>query len=175
MKSFSASSVLLVGILAIISLITASAHAKIKRFDVHSRYLSGPERVVVASPDGVPPAKGWPTLYLLNGYDDNEEAWPKRNPLDSLSNAYSVIIVCPDGRNSFYWDIDDSIQTGLKMESFITRGLVSYIDKQFHTDTASRSIAGYSMGGHGLVSDGTSSAVVPLRGFAQRCVGYISS
>ena len=126
-------------------------HAEVRRFEIGSEYLSGPERIVVAWPDGDAPVEGWPSLYLLNGYRDNEEAWPKRTPLDSLANVYSVVIVCPDGRDSFYWDVEDSVRAGLKMESFIVRDLVSHIDSIFPVDTLSRYIAGYRMGGHGAL------------------------
>lgn len=126
-------------------------HAEIRNLTVRSEYLSSPERVVVASPDGQPPEDGWQTLYLLNGYTDNEQAWHKRTPLDSLANAYSVVIVCPDGRDSFYWDVDASLSPGLKMESFITKKLIPTVDSLYHTSGNSRSIAGYSMGGHGAL------------------------
>lgn len=126
-------------------------HAEIRKFSVTSACLATPERVVVAVPDAKAPAKGWPTLYLLNGYLDNEEAWIKCLPLDSLANANSTIIICPDGRDSFYWDVDESVCSGLKMERFITRDLVAMVDSMFATDKASRSIAGYSMGGHGAL------------------------
>lgn len=127
------------------------SHAEIRHLAIESEYLSSAERVVVASPDTSAPADGWPTLYLLNGYKDNEEAWPKRMPLDSLANVYGVVIVCPDGRDSFYWDVDDSISPGLKMESFITRKLIPTVDSLYHISPASRTIAGYSMGGHGAL------------------------
>lgn len=126
-------------------------HAEIRRLTIPSSFLSEPGRVVVAVPDSEAPADGWRTLYLLNGYSGNEETWVKQVPLDSLANAYSLVIVCPDGRDSFYWDVEDSIAPGLKMESFITRELVPKIDSIYPVDTLSRSIAGYSMGGHGAL------------------------
>ena len=126
-------------------------HAEIRKFSVTSACLATPERVVVAVPDAKAPAKGWPTLYLLNGYLDNEEAWIKRLPLDSLANANSTIIICPDGRDSFYWDVDESVCSGLKMERFITRDLVAMVDSMFATDKTSRRSFRYRAAQSGLV------------------------
>lgn len=126
-------------------------HGAIRRIDVPTSHLESPGRVVVALPDGEPPAAGWPVLYLLNGYKDNQEAWPRRTALDSLANAYGTLIVCPDGRDSFYFDVADSIRQGMKMESYIINDLVPYIDSTYPVDTLSRSVAGYSMGGHGAM------------------------
>mgnify|MGYP000896853432 CR=1 FL=1 len=60
-----------------------------------------------------------------------------------------MIIVCPDGQNSWYWD--SPIDPKFQFESYVSSELVSYIDKNYKTIASSdgRAITGFSMGGHG--------------------------
>lgn len=46
-----------------------------------------------------------PVLYLLHGYTGNHGTWLKiRSELPELATRYGMIVVCPDGRNAWYWD-----------------------------------------------------------------------
>lgn len=91
----------------------------------------------------------YPTLYLLNGHGGDHTSWGKIVDLDSLATAYDIIIVCPAGLNSWYFDAP--AQPDLRMESYITRDLTAWVDSAFTTygDAAHRAITGLSMGGHG--------------------------
>ncbi|MBQ7855043.1 MAG: esterase family protein [Muribaculaceae bacterium] len=95
--------------------------------------------------------KRYPVAYLLNGHGGNEASWPCfiEPRLDSLASVYDMIMVCPDGRNSWYWDAP--IDSTMKMETFFVEELVPYIDKKYRTvaDAKHRAITGFSMGGHG--------------------------
>lgn len=93
----------------------------------------------------------YPVVYLLNGYSGNHTDYAFHNSLDSLATAYGVIFVCPDGRDSWYWN--SPVDKSMQMESFITETLVPEIDRLYRTeaDASHRAIAGLSMGGHGAL------------------------
>ena len=95
--------------------------------------------------------KQYPVVYLLNGHGGDEDSWLKFNEprLDSLASVYDMIMVCPDGRNTWYWDAP--IDSTIKMETFLVDELVPYIDKNYRTKPSAkyRAITGFSMGGHG--------------------------
>lgn len=109
--------------------------------------------VVVIVPDGYEPGKKFPTVYLLNGFSDNNNSWSTRTQpdLDKLADAYGMVMVMPDGRDSWYWD--SPVKPEMKMESFIINELVPYIDAVYPTQAQAdkRAITGLSMGGHGAM------------------------
>ncbi len=92
-------------------------------------------------------------LYLLHGYSGAYDNWIKKKPeLQDLASEYSVIIVCPDGQDSWY--LDSPIDPKMQFETYITKELVSFIDNKYRTiaDPKFRAITGLSMGGHGAMS-----------------------
>lgn len=93
----------------------------------------------------------YPVLYLLHGATGNYTDWATKANLDDLASDYSVIIVCPDGQDSWYFDspIDPSFQ----FETFVSKELVEYIDTHYRTlrRPGYRAITGLSMGGHGAL------------------------
>lgn len=115
-------------------------------------YLSSPENVIVIVPD-VAAQKACPTLYLLHGYSGNHLSWSThtRPDLPLLSDKYGMIIVMPDGRDSWYWD--STVDPQMQMESFFVNALVPYIDDNYNTISQAdrRAITGLSMGGHGAM------------------------
>lgn len=115
---------------------------------IETTNIASPAKAVVITPDH---AEGdlFPTVYMLNGYTGDYTSWCKLRPdLDSLAEVYQIVIVMPDGRDSWYWDTDE-----MKMETFFIEDLVPYIDKHFPTyqDGKLRAITGLSMGGHGAL------------------------
>ncbi len=94
----------------------------------------------------------FPTVYLLNGYDGDYSSWVKGQPeLARLADLYGMIIVTPDGRDSWYWD--SPIDPKMQMESYIINDLVPFIDANYPTipESGKRAISGLSMGGHGAL------------------------
>ena len=93
----------------------------------------------------------YPVLYLLHGAYGCYNNWPKKVNLDAIASQYSMIIICPDGQDSWYFDspIDPSFQ----FETFISKELVEYVDRNYRTvaDRRMRAITGLSMGGHGAL------------------------
>ena len=124
---------------------------------IASKYIDPAMKVVVVTPDGYNKPENaqrhYPVVYLLHGYGDRYDCWPTRTQpaIDSLATNWNMIFVCPDGRNSWYFD--SKTNPKMQMESFITKDLVPYIDKKFRTiaDSQHRAITGLSMGGHGAL------------------------
>ena len=92
-------------------------------------------------------------LYLLHGYSGTYKDWVSKKPeLQDLATEHSVIIVCPDGQDSWY--LDSPIDPQMQYETYITKELVDFIDNHYRTiaDPKFRAITGLSMGGHGAMS-----------------------
>jgi len=105
---------------------------------------------VVILPEDYEQHRDFPVLYLLHGYGGNHNSWIQIHPeLPELSTRYGMIIVCPDGKNSWYWD--SPVDSTMRYETFLANELVSAIDSRYKTvrDKKGRAITGLSMGGHG--------------------------
>ncbi len=91
----------------------------------------------------------YPVLYLLHGAQGCYNDWSRKANLDSLSNVYSMIIVCPDGQDSWYFD--SPVDPRMQFETYVSKELVEYIDSHYrtHANRYMRAITGLSMGGHG--------------------------
>jgi len=99
------------------------------------------------------------TVYLLHGYGGDHTNWVRMGDAaltaDSLIAEGSippVILVMPDGRNSFYVDSDPDVGFGA-FETAIVHDLVSHVDSSYRTvrSRRGRMIAGLSMGGYGAI------------------------
>ena len=93
----------------------------------------------------------YPVLYLLHGAQGCYSDWSKKADLHRLANQYEVIIVCPDGQDSWYFD--SPIDPKMQFETYVSKELVSYIDSHYRTiaNRYMRAITGLSMGGHGAL------------------------
>lgn len=126
---------------------------QINHIQVPATNIASPMDVNVILPESyaIDETKQYPVVYLLNGHGGDEDSWLKFNEprLDSLASVYDMIMVCPDGRNTWYWDAP--IDSTIKMETFLVDELVPYIDKNYRTKPSAkyRAITGFSMGGHG--------------------------
>lgn len=126
------------------------SHAVTER-EIDARYIESPAKVMVALPEGYSQndTLAYPVAYLLNGHGGNYKSWSGIANLDSLATAYRMIIVCPDGRNSWYWD--SPTEPKMQMESYIVKELVPWVDANYRTIARpqGRAVTGFSMGGHG--------------------------
>lgn len=99
------------------------------------------------------PQQKYPVVYLLHGHGGNYTSWlaSVKPGLPRLATEYGLIIVCPEGENSWYWD--SPISPKSQFETYISRELRESIEKRYPTrnDRNSRAITGYSMGGHGAL------------------------
>lgn len=139
-------------LLLALAAITADA-ARVDTVTVNTTHLDAPMRVAVVTPDAASAQTPCPVVYILNGYGGDYSSWLKltRPDLPELADRYGMILVMPDGRNSWYWDSTE--RPGMQMESFFTQDLVPYIDANRPTirDRRFRAITGLSMGGHGAL------------------------
>lgn len=106
--------------------------------------------VVVIVPDKAINNQACPTLYLLHGYSGDARTWINIKPeLPQMAEKDGVIVVCPDGENSWYWDSPNNPDS--QFETFVSKELVEYIDTNYSTikNRNGRAITGLSMGGHG--------------------------
>jgi putative tributyrin esterase len=99
-------------------------------------------------------AKHYPVLYLLHGLTGHYTNWLDKTRLVDYTAGSDVIIVMPEGNNSWYTD-SASVPTD-KYESYIVQELIPDVEKRFRASSAreGRAIAGLSMGGYGALKFG---------------------
>ena len=88
----------------------------------------------------------------LHGYGGNARSWVGLKPeLPKIADEKGIIFVCPDGKNSWYWDSPKN--QAYRYETFVASELVKYTDKNYATipEKKGRAITGLSMGGHGAL------------------------
>ncbi len=97
------------------------------------------------------PTKFYPVVYLLHGAQGSYRDWPLKADLRSLASQYGIIIVCPDGQDSWYFD--SPIDPKFQFETYVTQELRTYIESHYRTlnEPKYRAITGLSMGGHGAL------------------------
>jgi S-formylglutathione hydrolase FrmB len=119
---------------------------------ISSRVMKKEWKCVVIKPQGYSATiKPYPVVYLLHGWSGAFDNWIKKVPaIESYSDKYQVIIVCPDGGYSS-WYFDSPVDPNSQYETYIGEEVPAYIDKHYNTikDRKGRAITGLSMGGHG--------------------------
>jgi len=139
--------------LFLLLLINASYAAKVDTVAVFSQVMNKNIKAVTILPADYDSKKEFPVLYLLHGYGGNYANWIDKAPnIKVLADEYSMIIVCPDGSiGSWYWD--SPIDVGSQYETFVSKELVNWADKNLKTRKSreGRAIVGLSMGGHGAL------------------------
>ncbi|KGN70074.1 alpha/beta hydrolase [Porphyromonas gulae] len=128
--------------------------ACVERLAVPSPSMNKEIPVLVVLPDIALGSEGksCPVVYLLHGYGGNAETWINIKPdLPQIADQKGIIFVCPDARNSWYWD--SPIDPAFRYETFVASELVEYVDLHYKTvtDREGRAITGLSMGGHGAL------------------------
>ena len=95
----------------------------------------------------------YPVVYLLHGHSGSYSNWIIKMPsLKYYASLLNIIIVCPEGGYSS-WYADSPIDSSIRFETFISKELILFIDKNYRTiaDKKHRAITGLSMGGHGAI------------------------
>ena len=123
--------------------------------EVMSQVMARNIKNVVIVPEGyfVDSLQGtrYPVLYLLHGATGCYSDWSRKTNLEVLASRYNVIIACPDGQDSWYFD--SPIDQTMQFETYVSQELVEYIDSHYRTipNRYMRAITGLSMGGHGAL------------------------
>lgn len=95
----------------------------------------------------------YPVVYLLHGYNNRYDSWLRKTKpeLPQTASDFRVIVVCPDGESSWYWDSPCDPKS--RYETYVSRELTGWIDSCYRTvgDRSGRAVSGYSMGGHGAL------------------------
>lgn len=171
-------------ILAILLLLFVAMGVQAARVDtvmVRSEAMNTEVKVVYVVPDKATGNCGQacPVIYLLHGHGGNAKSWITIKPeLPRIADEKGIIFVCPDGKNSWYWD--SPLNSAYRYETFVSDELVKYTDAHYATeaDRQGRAIAGLSMGGHGALwnairhkdvfgAAGSTSGGVDIRPFPQ--------
>lgn len=135
-----------------ILLVTSANAATVDTVSTPSASMHKNLKALVIKPDAYAKGKSFPVLYLLHGFGGNYRDWITKVPaITQLADEFQVLIVCPDGNNSWY--LDSPVDSTLKYETYISKELVNWIDKNYHTlaRPGARAITGLSMGGHGAL------------------------
>jgi S-formylglutathione hydrolase FrmB len=120
--------------------------------ETYSTSMKKTIKAVVIRPDDYATAGAFPVVYLLHGYSGNYRDWiTKAKGFEKAVDLYQVMIVCPDGNNSWYWD--SPVDSDYKYETYVSKELVNWIDGKYKTikNRNNRGITGLSMGGHGAL------------------------
>jgi len=110
------------------------------------------------------PKRRYPVVYFLHGYTDSDDKWygPTKHWINLPSvldkaNAEpgnrEIIFVTPNAFTRYHGSMySNSVVTG-NWEDFIVTELIPYIDAHYRTipTSASRGLAGHSMGGYGTM------------------------
>lgn len=108
---------------------------------------------VYLPPDYDISTRAYPVIYLLHGFSDNETGWIQfgevQQSLDrgiANRNIPPVIVVMPDGKNSWYLN-DESGKN--RYEDMIFEEFIPFIDRTYRTRAVKeyRAVSGLSMGG----------------------------
>lgn len=137
----------------VLSIVTVQA-SRVDTVMVKSPSMNKEVQVVYILPDKAlgKKAEACPVIYLLHGYSGNAKSWIELKPsLPQIADEKGIIIVCPDGKNSWYWDSPKD--PSYRYETFVSSELVKYTDATYTTvpTPKGRAIAGLSMGGHGAL------------------------
>lgn len=144
---------------------------KIVFLEIQSSYLSGnligdsnEKRILVYLPPGYSQkGKRFPVLYVLPGFDGDEESYLKAlgkrgficffDSLIKKKEIIPMIVVIPNGKTFFGGSFYASSEVVGDYESYIVKEVVTTIDENFKTIPSFeyRIVAGGSMGGYGAM------------------------
>jgi len=139
-------------ILLTVSVCLMANAATVDTVNVPSPSMNKNIPAIVIKPDQYQTNQKFPVVYLLHGYSGCYKDWVKQAPgIKNLSDQYQMILVCPDGSNSWYFD--SPVNPSVRYETFVSGELVNWIDHHYKTigNRENRAITGLSMGGHGAL------------------------
>ena len=146
----------LFAITAVVTLNVAAQRASVETIQLQSKLISATLPYNVILPPGYRAAATtrYPVLYLLHGHGGHYTDWLTRTNVADYAAQYRMIVVMPEGNNSWY--VDGAAGLNDKYESYILQELMPDVDKRYRTIQSryGRAIAGLSMGGYGAIKYG---------------------
>jgi len=110
-------------------------------------------------------SRRYPVLYLLSGAPGSAKDWFRHGKAASAADTLiaegaitPLIMVSPDGNGGAQRDTQfiDSFNGRERVETFLTRDVIAYIDSRYRTIPIAlgRALAGFSAGGYGALNIG---------------------
>jgi S-formylglutathione hydrolase FrmB len=129
------------------SILLAQSVVRVDSFYMPS--LGRTKKLSILLPTKYDPAKQYPVLYLLHGYSGGHGDWLTRTKLREYMQNIPLIVVMPDGENSWY--TNSAMEPNERFEDYLVKDLPQYIQKLYSIDTTRQAIAGLFMGGYGAM------------------------
>ena len=98
----------------------------------HSAALGRTMRYQVAIPS-IGGEKRFPVVYLLHGHGGQETDWFTHSAAADLANSLELVVVTPDGANSWYINTPAE-----RWEDYITRDLIQEVERRWPVHPAWR-------------------------------------
>ena len=137
----------------------ANAKGRVETIKFQSKLVNAtlPYSVVLPTDYETSGTTRYPVLYLLHGLTGHYNDWLSRTNLADYAAQYRLIVVTPEGNDSWY--IDGATSPLEKYESYILKELIPDVQQRYRTIEAryGRAIAGLSMGGYGALKFGLKS------------------
>jgi S-formylglutathione hydrolase FrmB len=133
--------------------VTVTKAAKVETVETYSDAMHKKIKALVITPADYDQGKAYPVVYLLHGAGADYKAYIGINPgIAAWADFYHLMIVCADGGVTG-WYFDSPIDSTYRYETYVSKELVTYIDKNYKTikSRTGRAISGLSMGGHGAM------------------------
>ncbi len=132
------------------------ANARVQTIQLESKLIGKtlPYNIILPRDYNTARTSRYPVIYLLHGLGGHYNDWLLRTNIADYAAWYRLIVVMPEGNNSWY--IDSTNVPTDKYESYILQELIPDVQERYRTIEAryGRAIAGLSMGGYGAFKFG---------------------
>jgi S-formylglutathione hydrolase FrmB len=139
-------------LLSLIFCISIFANGRVETIRFQSKLVNTtlPYNVILPTDYETSKTTRYPVLYLLHGLMGHYSDWIARTNVADYAAGYRMIVVMPEGNDSWYID---------RYESYILKELIPDVQQRYRTIEAryGRSIAGLTMGGYGAIKFGLKS------------------
>ena len=132
------------------------ASARIQTIQLESKLIGKtlPYNIILPRDYNTARTSRYPVIYLLHGLGGHYNDWLVRTNIADYAAWYRLIVVMPEGDNSWY--IDSTNVPTDKYESYVLQELIPDVQERYRTIEAryGRAITGLSMGGYGAFKFG---------------------
>ena len=139
-------------LLSLVFCVSALANGRVETVRFQSKLINTtlPYNVILPTDYDTSKTTRYPVLYLLHGLMGHYNDWVSRTNIADYAADYRIIVVMPEGNDSWYID---------KYEAYILQELIPDVQQRYRTIEAryARAIAGLSMGGYGAIKFGLKS------------------